>query len=204
MAKDEPGLDGVIGETPLLTVSLNFLSAGGPFGVKAQRFGPVGSGFAVKPIAPASWEPSEETLISRAVKPEAPPPGGGQPAISCDIADIVSSGPMSLRAYFARPTARRVIRARARCCTAGYVPASFSRRTEMRRNRFIQPWVRSTTRPRARNPASRRIARACSPLRTNCAVKPNSCTTARTSWESYPLSKHTPWSSPATAGGRSA
>ena len=33
----------------------------------------------------------------------------------------------------------------------------------------------------ARNPASSRIARASSPLERRCAVKPNSCTTARTS-----------------------
>ena len=86
------------------------------------------------------------------------------------------------RAYFARPTARQVIRAQARCSIARYVPASFSQRTRIRRNRFIQLWVRSTTHLRARNPASSRIARASSPLERMCAVKPNSCTTARTSW----------------------
>ena len=43
-----------------------------------------------------------------------------------------------LRAYFDRPTARQVIRAQAMCGIAGYVPASFSQRTRIRRNRFIQ------------------------------------------------------------------
>lgn len=62
----------------------------------------------------------------------------------------------------------------------------------MRRKRFIQLCVRSTTHRRALKPACRLIAWASSPRALTWAVYPNSFTKSRTESESYPLSRQMP------------
>ena len=74
----------------------------------------------------------------------------------------------------------------------------------MRRKRFIQLCVRSTTQRRALKPASCLMACASSPRARICAVKPNSFTISRTSSKSYPLSRHSPCGVYAVGSGCSA
>ena len=60
-----------------------------------------------------------------------------------------------LRTYFSRPEARQAIIPQVKWSMAKYVSSRISQRTRMRRNRFIQPCVRSTTQAAAQA-ASRR------------------------------------------------
>ena len=77
-------------------------------------------------------------------------------------------------------------------------------RIRSRRKRFIQLWVRSTTRRRAFSPASRFNALAYSPRARTCAVKPNSFTNSLVSPWSYPWPRHIPRGLSGVGSGRSA
>jgi hypothetical protein len=81
--------------------------------------------------------------------------------------------------------------------------AFLSQRMKIRRKRLSQLCVRSTTPRRALTPALRLSACASSPRARLCAVKPHTASVARTSSESYPLSRHRPCGCSALGSGRS-